>query len=111
MAGVVVTVAYRARADRVDVARAQIRALVDSVLAREPECAGIRMLQDADDATRFLLVEHWPGRDVFLGPHMQQPHIREFIAGAGEFLAGPPDIAFWDDLGPAVHPNPTGPAP
>jgi len=30
---------------------------------------------------------------------MQQPHIQSFMQSAGGFLAGPPDISFWDRVG------------
>jgi quinol monooxygenase YgiN len=41
------------------------------------------------------LVERWTSREMFLGPHMNQPHIRSFIQSASAFLTGPPDITFW----------------
>ena len=47
------------------------------------------------DPGRFTLIEQWPSQEMFLGPHMQQPHIQSFIQQAGLFLAGPPDISFW----------------
>lgn len=96
MSETTILVAYHAQPGKADIARRAIRALVDTVLAREPECAGITMLQDANEPGRFTLVERWPSQAVFLGPHMQQPHIQAFIQGAGDFLAGPPDISFWN---------------
>jgi quinol monooxygenase YgiN len=95
MSQTIVVVAYRAQRGKADIARREIRALVDTVLAREPECAGIEVLQDANEPERFTLIERWPSQAMFLGPHLQQPHIQAFIQGAGEFLAGPPDISFW----------------
>ena len=95
MSSIVVFVAYRALPEHVETARREITTLIATVQASEPECEGVRMLQDAGDPTRFVLIEHWPSQDVFLGPHMQQPHIQSFIRGADAFLAGPPDISFW----------------
>ena len=95
MTGIVVLVAYRALPEHVEAARREINQLMSTVRSSEQECAGIRMLQDAGDPTRFVLIEHWPSQDVFLGPHMQQPHIQSFIQSAGAFFAGPPDISFW----------------
>lgn len=91
-------VGYTALPGRVDAARQAIAALVGTVLAKEPACAGIAILQGADDPTRITLIERWSSRELFLGPHMQQPHIQSFIRKAGEFLAGPPDITFWKAL-------------
>lgn len=90
-----VLIAYRAQPGQVATAGQALAALVATVLAKEADCGGITLLQDQDDPTRFTLVEHWPSREVFLGPHMQQPHIQAFIASAGAFLAGPPEISFW----------------
>lgn len=96
MEGIVVLVEYRARPGQEQVAMEQIARLVADVRAREPDCEGIRILQSADDPTRITLVEAWPDRERFLGPHMQQPHIRAFIDAAGGFLQGPPEISFWN---------------
>ena len=99
MTEAVVVVTYQASPAQVEAARREISALVAAVLSTEPECRGIQMLQDASDPTRFMLIERWPDRETFLGPHMQQPHIQSFIQRAGAFLAGPPDISFWHAAG------------
>ncbi|MEZ5312732.1 MAG: antibiotic biosynthesis monooxygenase [Thermoanaerobaculia bacterium] len=95
MSRIVVLVRYRAAPGKEAAARAAIAALVRTVLAAEPDCGGIEVLHDLDDAAATTLVEHWPSREIYLGPHMQQPHLQEFIRSAGAFLAGPPDISFW----------------
>lgn len=97
----IVIVRYRALPDQVDTARQEIAALVATVMASEPDCAGITILQDSADPTGFTLIETWSSQEIFLGPHMQQPHIQSFIQGAGNFLAGPPDISFWHTVGDA----------
>ena len=97
----IVLVRYQALPDQVAAAQREISALVAKVQASEPDCGGITMLQDAADPTRFTLIEHWPSQEIFLGPHMQQPHIQSFIQAAGAFLAGPPDISFWHPVGGA----------
>ena len=101
MNGVVVLVSYRSLPEHRDTAKREIGELIATVQAIEPDCAGITMLQDASDPTRFMLIEHWPSQEIFLGPHMQQPHIQSFIQRAGAFLAGPPDISFWHPAGGA----------
>ena len=93
-----VLITYRAQPDHLEVAKRELARLVATVLAKEPDCGGITMLQDVDDPTRFTLVERWPSRERFLGPHMQQPHILAFIQSAGAFLAGPPEISFWASM-------------
>ncbi len=94
MGGIVVLITYRSLPQQVDTAKRAISELVATVLANEPACGGITLLQDAAEPSRFTLVEHWPSQDAFLGPHMTQPHIQNFISSASAFLAGPPDIAF-----------------
>ena len=99
MSGTTVVVTYRALTDQVDLAIREIGALIAKVQASESACGGITMLQDANDSTKITLIEHWPSQELFLGPHMQQPHIQAFIQSAGTFLAGPPEISFWHTLG------------
>ena len=101
MSGAVVLVIYRSLPEHADTAKREIGSLITSVQAIEPDCGGITMLQDASDPTRFTLIEHWPSQEIFLGPHMQQPHIQAFIQSAGAFLAGPPEISFWHSVGGA----------
>jgi quinol monooxygenase YgiN len=92
---VTVIIDYRAQPGRAEEALKEIAQLVDTVVERESDCHGISVLVDTDDPTRIRLVEQWPDRQSYLGPHLQQPHIQEFIAKAGAFIAGPPDITFW----------------
>jgi len=95
MSGIVVLVSYRSLPDHAATAKREIGRLIATVQATEPDCGGITMLQDAADPTRTTLVERWPSQAVYLGPHLQQPHIQAFIQSAGAFLAGPPDISIW----------------
>ena len=90
-----VLVSYRLRPDQVPAALSAIASLVSTVLTNEPSCRGIEILQDDSDETRVTLLERWTSREEFLGPHMQQPHIKAFMSEAGSFLAGPPEISFW----------------
>jgi quinol monooxygenase YgiN/limonene-1,2-epoxide hydrolase len=92
---IVVLIEYRMLAGAEARARHQIDALVATVVASEPDCLGITVLQDHDDPARLLLHERWTSREAYLGPHMQTPHLRAFIAGAAELFAGPPAISFW----------------
>lgn len=98
-AGIVVVVSHRAQPGQEGRAKREIAELVATVLRDEPDCAGIEMLQDAGDPTRFLLIERWSSKDAYVGPHMETPHIRAFIGRAGEFMAGAPDISFWRSEG------------
>lgn len=92
---VTVLVEYRALPGQLERALSEIEALVATVVATEPDCSGIRLLQDPADPERVLLVERWSSREAYLGPHRETPHLQAFIAGAGAFLAGPPEIRIW----------------
>jgi quinol monooxygenase YgiN len=98
MSTVTVLVEYRALPGQVERALAEIEGLVATVVETEPDCLGIRLLQDSADPERLLLVERWSSREAYLGPHRETPHLRAFIAGAAAFLAGPPDIRIWREL-------------
>ncbi len=93
--GIVVLVKYSAQPGQEQKALTTISKLVETVLASEPECGGIDIIQDASDRTKITLIERWPSQELFLGPHMQKPHIQAFINSASSFLSGPPDISFW----------------
>lgn len=97
--GVVVMISYQARSGEELRAGREITDLVAIVRQEEPECGGITILQDLSDPTRFTLVEAWPSRESFLGPHMQTSHLQSFIQRAEAFLAGPPEISFWRQYG------------
>jgi quinol monooxygenase YgiN len=93
---ITVVIDYRTRPDRVEPAFAELEALVRTVVATEPDCHGIRLLQDSADPARALLYEEWTSREAYLGPHLQTPHIQAFRAKASTLFAGPPDIQFWN---------------
>lgn len=95
---ILVLVAHRAQAGSTERAVRELTDLVATVISTEPACRGIRMYQDPADPTRILLLEEWTDREAYLGPHMQTPHLTAFIGRAAEFLAGPPEIGFWQPL-------------
>lgn len=101
MSEVIVVIRYQAAPTQAETARREILALVATVLSTEPACRGIQVLESEEDPTRFMLVERWPDRATYMGPHMQQPHIQSFIQRADAFLAGPPDISLWHTAGGA----------
>jgi quinol monooxygenase YgiN len=98
---VVVLIRYQAQPGREAAARGALTALVATVVAREPDCHGITMLEDAGDPARILLYERWSDREAYAGPHLQTPHLLAFVARAGELFTGPPEITFWREVGAA----------
>ncbi len=92
---VVVHIEYRAQAGRADQAVTDLETLIATVVATEPDCFGIRLLQDPQDPANLLLIEEWSSQDAYLGPHFQTAHLEAFIARASEIFEGPPVIQFW----------------
>ena len=92
---VTVHIEYRARPERLEEAVSELDALLVKVVASEPDCFGIRLLQDPADPTRVLLDEEWSSREAYLGPHFETPHLKAFIARAPALFSGPPVIQFW----------------
>lgn len=93
--GVIVLINFQAQAGQGDVARRELEALVDEVVAKEPDCLGIEFHEGLDDETKILLYERWTSREAYTGPHMQTPYIRSFMDRAAGFMSGPPAITFW----------------
>jgi quinol monooxygenase YgiN len=96
MEELVVVVEYRARPGSEADALERLARLVAEVRAREPECGGIRILQHREEPTRISLIEEWPDRERYVGPHLQQPHVRAFMESAVILFEGPPRISFWN---------------
>lgn len=92
---VVVTIRYQAQPAQAERTRDALSALIATVVATEPDCLGIQMLVDPDDATRILLYERWTSKEAYTGPHMQTPHLGAFMVLARELIAGPPTIEYW----------------
>ena len=92
---VTVLIEYRALPDRVARAVSELDLLLATVVANEPDCFGIRLLQDPMDEARVLLYEEWSSREAYLGAHLQTPHIKAFMARASELFSGRPTIQFW----------------
>lgn len=90
-----VIIRYRTLPDRHEDAIRELRSLIATVVAKEPDCKGIKLLQEASDPTSLLLDELWTSREAYLGPHLQTPHLLAFKAKAAQWFAGPPEISFW----------------
>lgn len=92
---ILVTIRYQTQDGKAAAARQALRTLISTVVATEPDCLGIQMLQHADNETGILLYERWTSREAYSGPHMQTPHLGAFMASARELFAGPPTIEYW----------------
>ena len=100
-AEVSVVIAYQAQPGQGETAGRELAALIATVVSTEPDCRGIRLLQDAADADRLVLIERWTSEAAFTGPHMTTPHLQAFMQRAPGFLAGPPQIRVLRELAAA----------
>ncbi|MBK8006108.1 MAG: antibiotic biosynthesis monooxygenase [Gemmatimonadetes bacterium] len=92
-----VVITYVARPGQAERMRQELTALIETVVRTEPDCGGIHLLVDAADPNRILLIEYWTSADAFTGPHLTTPHLTAFRARAAEFIAGPPEVTYWDE--------------
>jgi len=103
---VTVIIEYRTLPDSVAPAFAEIEGLIRTVVASEPDCHGIRLLQDTQDPTRMLLYEEWSSREAYFGPHLLTAHLCAFKAKAPSLFAGPPVIHVWQQQAAYVPSTP-----
>jgi len=87
-------VQYTAQTGKGSEAVAALQQLLTEV-KKEPHYIGIRLLVSPADPASILLYEQWADGDYYRGAHMQTPHLQAFIASSRAFLAGPPQISFW----------------
>jgi len=90
-----VIIKYQSQPGKEAAARAALENIAAQVLAGEPDCLGIEILEEVGAPGCFLLHERWTSQDAYTGPHFQTPHLKAFIAQAPAAFAGPPDITFW----------------
>jgi quinol monooxygenase YgiN len=94
-AGVIVIIEFQTQEGQEAVARRELTALVEEVVAKEPDCHGIEFHVGQDDPSQILLYERWTSKEAYTGPHMETPYIRAFRDRAAAFMSGPPAITFW----------------
>ena len=92
---VVVLVKYKAQPGKEALALTNLKKLVDHVKA-EPNYVDIKVYVDPADKTNILLHEQWLNEDYYKGDHMNTSHLKQFISDSRSFLAGPPEITFWN---------------
>jgi quinol monooxygenase YgiN len=79
-----------AKPGREEALRAQILALVDPT-RREEGCVQYDVHQSTDEPGRFVFYENWTSREM-LDRHLASPHLKAFLAVAGDLLAEPPRV-------------------
>jgi quinol monooxygenase YgiN len=90
-----VLVRYKALPGGEETALRELKVLIAKV-SGEPHYIDIALHVDPADRSNILLIERWSDAGYYTGAHMQTPHLQEFIKASRAFLAGPPDISFWN---------------
>ena len=91
---ITVLVKYKTQPDKFDEAVSALNALILEV-KKEPNFIIIKMLVDPEDKTNILLYEEWSDEEYYKDDHMNTAHLQKFMDEARSFLAGPPEISFW----------------
>lgn len=90
-----VLVKYKTTEQKFDEAVSALNELILKV-KKEPHFVNIKMFTDPADRTNILLYEQWGSEDYYKGDHMGTPYLQKFMVDARSFIAGPPDISFWN---------------
>ena len=91
----VVLVKYKTQPGKDSVALAGLKNLI-KLVKKEPGYISIVIHVDPDDKSRILLYEEWANAEYYKGDHMKTTQLQQFMKDARGFLAGPPEITFWE---------------
>ncbi len=95
---VTVVITCTIRPDQLATAKRELAAIVETVMANEPACHGIRVHEDPRNPHRLMIIENWDSEEIFTGPHMQTPHMQSFLKKAEGFLDGVAEFGFWREV-------------
>lgn len=86
-----VVATFAVKADRVEeFIREATKHLVEPTL-QEPGCIRYELCQDADDPTRFAMLECWESEQA-LQRHLAQPRLQQAVAALTPLAAEPPHV-------------------
>jgi quinol monooxygenase YgiN len=81
-----------------EMAKRELEASIETVIARESACRGIRLHEDPKNPLRLMIIERWDSEEAFTGPHMQTDHMKTFLKKAETFVDGTAAFAFWREV-------------
>ena len=91
-----VLVRYQTQPGKGEAALTALKELLKKV-RQEPNYISIDVCISSTSSNEILLIEKWSDSEYYKGNHMQTEHLQQFIRSSREFLAGPPDISFWEE--------------
>ena len=83
---------------KMEMAKRELQSVIKTVLREEDACRDIRVYEDPQNDQKLLIIEYWDTKEIFLGPHMQTPHMVSFLKIAESFLEGKAEFSFWDEV-------------
>ncbi|SEN16276.1 Quinol monooxygenase YgiN [Chitinophaga rupis] len=95
---VTVLITSRIKPGKMETAKFELDTVIKTVIERESACQGIQVYDNPDDPQQLLIIEKWNSKDIFLGPHMQEPHMIAFMKVAESFLDGKAAFTFWNEV-------------
>jgi len=91
----IVVLQFKAQPEKGEVAASELSKLFEKV-KKEPHFVGIKLHIDPNDATNIMLYEEWEDGAYYQSEHMETDYMKAFMADSRAFLAGPPQISFWN---------------
>lgn len=91
---IIVVVKYKAQPAKESETVSALTDLITDV-KKEPHFVNIKLHVDPKDKTNILLYEEWSDESYFISEHMATEHLQKFIKNSRNFLAGSPEISFW----------------
>ena len=83
---------------KMEMAKRALNTIIKTVMEQESACQRIEVYDDPNNSQRLLIIEKWDAKEVFLGPHMQAPHMIEFMNTAESFIDGKAEFTFWNEI-------------
>ena len=91
----IVILKFKAQPGKSQEAVSELEALFEKV-KEEPNFASIKLHVDPNDDTNILLYEEWEDVVYYQNEHMSTDHLKAFMENSAKFLAGPPEVTFWE---------------
>ena len=91
----IVLVKYKTQPGKDSLALVGLNNLIAKV-KKEPYYVNILVHIDPVDKSNILLYEEWSNENYYKGEHLKTEHLQKFMVESRAFLAGPPEITFWN---------------
>mgnify|MGYP001627936085 CR=1 FL=1 len=92
---VIVVLRFKAQPNKSDETISALNKLFEKV-KEEPNFVSIKLHIDPVDHTNIMLYEEWEDQSYYNNEHMNTVHLQSFMANSVDFLAGPPEMSYWE---------------